>query len=309
MDAARSVPTTPGLPFEDGLGQRYFLNGPEHGATEVLLLRASFASVPSFEFALRDRASRLAPFRHASYARTRAIERTPGIEPRLKVVSDASTGIRLSELMAGAQARRVPLDINAALCLVRQLVPAIAMLHDRARDTAHGAIAPERLIVTPYGRLVILDYVLGAALEQLRFSRERYWSELRIALPPGPSAPRFDHRADVLQMGLVAMSLILGRQLREGEFEPRIGDVLASTWAVSQRGGFEPLPPGLRGWLARALQIDPVRSFQSGVDARVALDAVLGDGDLVASPASLQDFLARYHAAEPNPTTPATAGW
>jgi len=286
--------------FEDGLGQRSRLSDPAGAAgIEVLTLRPSFAIVPSFEFALRERAGRLALFRHASYLRVRSVERSAGVEPLLRVLSDAGQGLRLSELLAGAHARQVPIDINAALCLVRQLVPAVAMLHESAKEVAHGAIGIERLMVTPQARLLIVEYILGAGLEQLRYSRERHWNELRIPLPQGAGPARFDHRSDVLQIGVAALSLILGRPLRLEEFPNRIADVVASTWAVSPRGGFEPLPPGLRGWLGRALQIDPVRSFQSAVEARAELDAVLGDSELVASPASLEAFLTRYHASTP----------
>jgi hypothetical protein len=297
--AARLVRVdSPAVVFEDGLGQR-LRNLSDTAGGEVLALRTVFAAVPSFEFALRERVGRLASFRHTYYARVRGVERGTGMDQALRVVSDAGPGIRMSELLAGAHARRVPIDINAALCLVRQLVPAVAMLHESARDVAHGAIAPERLLVTPQARLVIVEHMLGAALEQLRYSRERYWAELRVPLPAGPNGVRFDHRSDVLQIGVVALSLILGRPLRTEEFPGRIGDVVASTWAVSPRGGFEPLPPGLRGWLARALQIDPHRSFQSAGEARAELDALLGDSELVASPASLEAFLARYEASDP----------
>jgi serine/threonine protein kinase len=301
MEAAARLPESDPLAvmFEDGLGQRFRVADPAGDAgLEILTLRSSFATVPSFEFALRERAGRLAPFRHAYYARVRSVERTSGVDPQLRVISDAGQGLRLSELLAGAQSRRVPIDINAALCVIRQLVPAVAMLHESARDVAHGALAPERLLVSSQARLLIVEYVLGAALEQLRYTRERYWTELRIPLPPSSLSPRFDHRCDVTQIGVVALSLILGRPLRQEEFPDRIADVVASTWAVSPRGGFEPLPPGLRGWLARALQLDPHRSFQSAVDARAELDTVLGDSELVAAPASLEAFLTRYHASE-----------
>jgi hypothetical protein len=291
--------------FEDGLGQRSRHSDPAGGpGTDVLTLRPSFATVPSFEFALRERAARLASFRHALFVRVRTVERTTGADPLLRVVSDAAQGIRLSDLLAGAHERQIPIDINAALCLLRQLVGAVAMLHERARDVAHGALSLERLVVTPRARLLIAEYILGAALEQLRYPRERYWSELRVALPVGPTA-RLDRRADVLQIGVTALSLVLGRQLRPEEFPNGLSNVVASTSAVSPRGGFEPLPPGLRGWLSRALQLDPGRSFESAVEARAELDTILGDSDLIASPASLDAFLARFSAGDPSvPSAP-----
>lgn len=301
MDAAARLipsPDSPRVVFEDGLGQRTrhadVSGGP---AAEILRLRPSFATVPSFEFALRERTGRLAGFRHPSFVRVRGVERSSDLDPLLTVVSDAPPGMRLSVLLAGAEARRVPLDIYAALCLVRQLVSAVAMLHEAVRDVAHGTLAAERLFVTPQARLLIAEPVLGSAVEQLQLPRERYWRELRVAVPPGTSRPRLDARTDVMQLGLVALSLVLGRPLRDDDVPLRLGELVSSVWAVSPRGGFEPLPHGLRGWLGRALQLDPQRSFASPGEARAELDAVLGDSELVSSPASLEAFLARYRAA------------
>ena len=296
--AVLPLSSPPTAAFVDGLGERRQIVDPTGNETiELLCLRNELAAVPSFEFALRERVSRLASFRHASYGRVRSVERLADRETALAVVSDHTEGVRLSDMLVNAEERRLGLDINIALCLIRQLVPAVAMLHESAPDTAHGAIGPERLVVTPDARLVIVEYVLGAALEQLHYSQERYWHQLRIPLPRAAGLPRFDQRADVTQIGVVALSLILGRPLRDDEYPSRIGDVVASTWAVSARGGFEPLPPGLRAWLGRALQLDARTAFESAIDAQAELDKVLGEGDHLASPTSLESFLTRYHAA------------
>src|SRR4051794_17055084 len=297
--AAVTVSRQPSVVFIDGLGERRQIADP--GGSELLeqlWVRKDLAAVPSFEFALRERVSRLATFRHAYYARVRGVERASDRDQTLTITSDAAPGIRMSELLARTEERRIPLDINAALCLIRQLVPAVAMLHETARDAAHGALGPERLIVTPTARLAIVEHVLGAALEQLRYSQERYWTDLRIALPRSPGLPRFDHRTDVTQIGVVALSLILGRALRDDEYPARVGDVVAATWAVSPRGGFEPLPIGLRAWLTRALQLDPKQSFASAIEARAELDKVIGDSDYIASPANLEAYLARVSSVD-----------
>jgi len=69
------------------------------------------------------------------------------------------------------------------------------MLHENEPDIAHGAIAAERLIITPGARVIVVEHVLASALEQLRFSHERYWKELRVALPVSVGLPRFDEHA------------------------------------------------------------------------------------------------------------------
>src|ERR1700733_7987920 len=203
-----AVPATPA--FEDGLGARHqVVDRARHEPVEMLCLRGDLTAIPSFEFALRERVAHLAAFRHACFGQVRSVERLKDSASTLALVSDITAGVRLSTILAFAEREEVTLDIDAALCLLRQLVPAIAMLHENEPDIAHGAIAAERLIVTPGARLIVVEHVLASALEQLRFSHERYWKELRIALPRGTGAALFTHRTDVAQLGVVALSLIL----------------------------------------------------------------------------------------------------
>src|SRR5262249_61352568 len=127
--------------------------------------------------ALRERAPRPANFRHAYYARVRRIDRHPS---GLAIVSDHVEGVRLSDMLRVSEERSLHLDLNAALCLLRQLVPSVALLHENARDVAHGLLAPERLIVTPRARLVVVEHVLGSAGDPVPFNRERAWQERRV---------------------------------------------------------------------------------------------------------------------------------
>ncbi|HEX7137963.1 MAG TPA: PEGA domain-containing protein, partial [Vicinamibacterales bacterium] len=281
MDPALA-PGTPSkaIVFQDGLGERRRISDVSGADTiEQLCLRGELTAIPSFEFALRERASRLANFRHVYYGRVRSVDRLTDPSSTLAIVSDSIKGVRLANLLAASERRPMTLDISASVHLIRQLVAAVAMMHENARDVAHGAIGPERIIVTPNARIVIVEYVLGAALEQLHYSQERYWKELRIALPPSTGLPRFDHRADVTQIGLVALSMILGRLLHEDEYPSRVGDVLAGAWAISSKGELEPLPPRLRQWIGRALQLEPHHSFSTALEARDELERVLSGDD------------------------------
>ena len=282
--------------FSDGLGERVVAaDGATGELLQILRLRPSLTAVPSFEFALRERAARLANFRHAYYARVRRIDRVAGPAPSLAIVSDHIEGTRLSDLLRVAEQKQLQLDINAALYLVRQLVPAVALLHENAREVAHGLIAPERLLVTPHGRLIIVEHVLAAAIEQLQFGRERLWQELRVAMPPSAGIPRFDHRADVTGTGLVALALVLGRPLRADDFPQRIPALLNESRERTALGNEQPLSPALRSWLARALQLDVRRAFASAPEALTALEEVVADDTAyVAAPVALETFLSRY---------------
>jgi PEGA domain-containing protein len=282
--------------FSDGLGDRVVAaDGATADLLQILRLRPALTAVPSFEFALRERTARLANFRHAYYGRVRRVDRSMSSASTLAIVSDHVEGIRLSEILRVAHEKGLQLDINAALCLIRQLVPAVAVLHENARDVANGLISPERLIVNPSARLVIVEHVLGAAIEQLQFGRERLWQEFRVAMPPSAGLPRFDHRADVTGIGIVALSLVLGRPIAADEYPNRIQALLTEARERSALGEEQALSPQLRGWLARALQLDVRRAFGSATEAMGAFEEIFGDDSMyVPAPVALETFLSRY---------------
>src|SRR5476649_365260 len=166
MEPARASSTpTSAVVFHDGLGERRRTSEATGEDTlELLCLRRELTAIPSFEFALRERASRLANFRHTYFGRVRSVDRLNDVGATLAIASESTRGIRLSHLLTPSEKRPVTVDINAALHLLRQIVSAVAMLHESDPDIAHGAIGPERIIVTPNARVVIVEYVLGAAL-------------------------------------------------------------------------------------------------------------------------------------------------
>jgi len=287
--------------FRDSLGERLITAGAgQNELLEVLHLRRELTAASSFEFALRERAARLANFQHTAYARVRQIDRLPPPDGRLAIVSEHVPGWRLAEILSVVQERHLELDINAALCLIKQLVHGVAILHQHARGVAHGALGPERVVITAHARLVIVEYVLGSALERLEMTRERLWRELRIAVPPAAGGPHFDPRADVTQLGAIAMALVLGCPLASDDYPDHMAELLAMATENRTLGGRRPLSKPLRAWLARALQLDLHRSFPSAIEAESELEALLiAEPSYVAAPVALETFLALYQRSMP----------
>jgi serine/threonine protein kinase len=304
--------------FEDGLGQRWCGTSSSGEPLEVLALRPEIAAATTFEFLLRERVSRLASFRHASFARVRDVERVTQGESSLAVVSDRVAGARLSDLLTVAEQQLQPFPVDAAFALARQIVPALAAMHEEARDACHGAVAPERIVVTPDGRVVVVEHVLGAVLAQLGFSPSQYWKELRIALPTTAGEPRFDRRSDVTQLGVTVLALFLGRPITDDEYPTQMSALVHGTYGLG--GGFEPFPEWLQVWLGRTLQLDPRRSFANAIEARDAFASCLEHVDERAGQAALMKFLkdlgltaSDFHGAllesllQPEPSTTSTA--
>jgi hypothetical protein len=292
---AHTSSSTP-VAFQDGLGQRRLSVSAANESLELLALREELTAVSSFEFALRDRVSRLSSFQSEHYGRVRGVERVGKTGTTLAIVSEHVPGVRLSEVLAFAESRLLPIETNAALCLIRQLIHALALLHQKMPDVCHGAVGPERIIVTAQARLVLVEHVLGAALDQLHYTHEQYWKTLRIPLARTGSGPQFDRRSDITQAGVTALALIIGRPIAEDDYPTRIAEMASGTWALSATGAIEPLPAALRDWLMRAIQLDPRNPFPSALEAWAELDRVLHYSDPIAEVAALKSFLTRYHA-------------
>jgi hypothetical protein len=263
---------------------------------------SSELSAAPLEVGLRDRVNRLAGFHHPAVNHIHSVDRV-NAGTTLAVISESAPGVRLSDLLAAAEKHHIALDISTALCVIRQYLPAMAALYEHDREIAHGALAPERLVISSSAQLTVVDHAMGASIAQLRYSHQRYWKDLRVALPRSASLPIFDHRVDVLQAGVVALSLILGRGLHDDEYPTKVPELVGSAWANSAAGDLQPLPSSLRSWLSRALQIELRTAFTSVADA-AEFERMLSTVGYDAEPAHLERFLARY---QKNTGSPAPA--
>ena len=290
---APSLAPSPTIVFRDGLGERRRVADPTGRESVDLWYVSRELSGPALEAGLRDRVKRLASFQHPSVNHVHGMDRVNN-GATLAVISESALGARLADLLATAGHHQLPLDVSAALCVIRQYLPALAALHDHDHEIAHGAFGPERLVITPGGQVLVVDHAMGGALEQLHYSRERYWKDLRVAVPRSAGLPHFDHRVDVMQAGLVALSLILGRSLTDEEYPAKVPELVGSAWAISAAGDLQPLPAPLRAWLAYALQIDVRSAFTSVAQASAEFERMLSSIGYAADAASLERFLARY---------------
>jgi len=276
--------------FDDGLGVRRL----EYDETSGDLVEKLYVSLmlSKHSAALRERATRLANFRHPRFPRVRGVEVSDDHKV-VAVVSDPVEGVRLSEVIAQSQQNRLGIEVHAALQVGREVLPALATLHG-SRTVTHGALAAERLVLTRTGRIVVSDYSLGAAMEKLQYPRPRLWKDFRVAMPPAAGMPRFDPRADVAHVALVMLELILGRPLTVTEFPDSLKTLLG---AASERLGaraHRPLSSSLRAWFEQALPIDARKPLGTALDAQIALeDAIKRERAYAPDPGTLRQLATR----------------
>jgi serine/threonine protein kinase len=294
----QSVAPSADVVFRDALGERRRMVDSTGHEAELLCISAELTSVPAFEPALTRTVNRLIDFRHPSFQKVRHIERFEPGTPT--IVSDAVHGVRLSRLLTSIAERGIALEVGAVICITRQILTAVDAFHAYDRDLSHGALGPERVIINSNAKVIVADYMLGPALEQMRYSHQHYWKSLRVGLPRSAGATKFDHSVDVLQIGSITLALLLGRLLKDDEYSAKLVDVINSTLAPGGTGEFVAHKPELRDWLLRSIQSDPNHSFSSASEAGAALDSMQSEEERAAGMASLERVLMRHHGVTPS---------
>lgn len=278
-------------PFSDALGYRVLGFDKKSGdRLEMLRLRPQLASSPAFEAAVRERQRRLVDFRHAAFARVRQIDRPAGQNAALAIVSNYADGQRLSELLRQAQTSGVAIELIAAVCMLQQMVAAVAQLHALGADLSHGSLNPERLVVTAAGRVMITEYVAGAGLAALGLTPQQAWQDYRLALPPDGSES-FTQASDVYQLGYLGLTLVSGKSIYDRTYPPPFATALRNAEEITAEGRPQPLHPAIVSWLTRALRLGG--PFASAVDAQASLDEAIASAGLVATPDVVAELVAR----------------
>lgn len=256
----------------DGFGDRLLMfDNTSAPSWEILRFRPALAREPAFERALRQRVEQLTSFRHPAFPLVRPLK-SFAQEDGLAVVSTFAPGVRLTEAI------KRPRGIPFTLRLLHQLVPALAALQQHDRDICHGAIDVDRILVTAEGQLTVREHMLGSGLANLHLPAATLWSDYQIiAASADVASPDFDARTDVIQVGILVLSLLAGRRVLPQEYPDRIEALLDE---IAQRNDRRTLADfqRLRYWLERALQLDEYM-FESAVDAAAALADLHSDAD------------------------------
>jgi hypothetical protein len=238
------------------LGARTVQRDDRHGAVDVLVLDGPLATAAA-EKAIQARIAAVAALPEALIAPVHRLDRC---EDALQVVSTAVPGVRMSALLEQLATRSLVLTDAAMLELIARVIRAVSELHAMPGRPVHGALTPAHVVLTADG-IVLTDAVYGSALEALQWNRDRLWRSFGLVLPTAPSVIHFDQRADVTQLGAVALAIALRRPLHADEYPRAITDLVAKATERLAAGS------AMRMWFQQALQLHPRATFDSAVDA------------------------------------------
>jgi PEGA domain len=278
----------------DGLGRRSLSFDRETGAIlERLYVRPELAV---FEQILKKRVAHLSTLEDERFAYPFAVERDASTG-ELVVVAEFVTGSRLSELLdVSADAAVVP-GVDVALGYLLDALPALSVIHTQSRLT-HGLIDASRTVLTDEGQVVFLDVAFGSAVERLHLSRQRLWAEFGVSASPGAGPVVFDETADVTQVALGALMLVLGRNLKPREYPDAVPTLLMEVIEVAHIRGSTSFASGLQRILQRSLPLPGRRPYTSAEEALADVrQLVRREIGLDVCRQAIVDFVAQMDAA------------
>ena len=275
--------------ISDGLGDRLLMfDNTAAAPLELLRFRPALANAPGFERTLRDSLQRLASFKHPAFTQARSLQRLE-VDDGLALISTHIEGKRLSDIFSRTD-RHDGMHPAFATWLIRQLTTALADFHAQGDGIAHGALTADRIVLTPERSLVIVEHVLGAALDERHFSTDRLWRDVGV-VTARTDAPPLDKRNDIVQLALAVLSVLLGRRITPDDY-PKNLDALLDEFARTSGKRSPTLAGPLRRWLEEAL--DPAAGFETAVAAGEGLRAFgyLGEHIAIGAPPIIEHMQA-----------------
>ncbi len=198
-----------------------------------------------------------------------------------------------SELFSGPWAR---------VCLRLVLAAAEALAHAHARGVVHRDIKPSNLMVTPEGRVVVIDFGLAVAEGTDRMTRSgAFLGSLPYMAPEqvrGEQAA-IDPRTDVYSLGVCLYELLtLASPFESPSAETTRANILAGK-AVPVRRRNSTVGADVALLCSVAMDVDPRRRYQHMTDFAADLAAILEHRAIAARPAGVWRAAVRWSRRHP----------
>ncbi len=167
-----------------------------------------------------------------------------------------------------------PLPLGTLIEIMVAVLDALAAAH--ATGIIHRDLKPDNVFVTTTGRTKVLDFGIAKLKPELAGVTPQTHTGALLGTPHymSPEQARglsADHRSDIYQVGVMLFEAVTGRRLFEADALYNLLHqhiAVAPPSASSLRGD---VPPSLDAIIARCLEKDPERRFQSAAELAQAL--------------------------------------
>ncbi len=223
----------------------------------------------------------------------------PRIAQLYDFIEDDGAPCIVMEYVAGPtieeELRRGPMPLHTAITIVEMVADAVGYLHQRG--IMHRDIKPSNVKLRPDGSPVLLDFGIARGEGDPRLTR----TGMIIGSPQTIAPEQFegrtaDARSDIWALGVLFYEMVTGRPPFTGDSLAAVANVILSSDPIAPSDRVKTLPARVDALVARCLERDPARRFQT---AEALVEALR---ELRRVTPQLGQSAAAGHA-------PATAGW
>ena len=184
--------------------------------------------------------------------------------------------VMVMECVEGMDLRRTlekGITLDQAMAYTRQVLMALEYAH--SREVIHRDIKPSNIMVTPEGRVKVLDFGLALALPDARLTTTgALVGSMHYIAPELISGEAHDARSDLYALGVTLYEMITGNLPIEGtNYAQVIGGLLMQS-PVSPSQVNRMIPPELSSVVMKALAKDRQERWQTASEFLKALDAL-----------------------------------
>ena len=207
--------------------------------------------------------------------------------------TEGETTYAVLELIEGetlrAKLKAAALPLKKAIDYGVQLANGLAAAHEK--DIVHRDLKPENIMVTPDGRIKVLDFGLARSdtpTEVSEGATKTHATEAGLVMgtlgymsPEQAKGRRADRRSDVFALGCVLYEMVTGKRAFPGDSQAEsLSAILRDDPPAMHLSGRQ-VPVGLESVVSRCLEKDPDQRFQSARDLAFTLQAVTLEGSAI----------------------------
>jgi serine/threonine protein kinase/tetratricopeptide (TPR) repeat protein len=222
----------------------------------------------------------------------------------------AASGVRAREVLAERLGAASGVDWNAAffergwveLCLRIAREIAAALQHAHQRGVLHRDVKPSNVLVTPGGRVRLLDFGLAALSNESGLTR----TGTQMGSLPYMAPEQVDGRTelvgpatDVYGLGVTLYELLALRRAFDGANEMAVRKAVLEARPAPIRSLNPAVPPDVETVVAKAMESDPARRYASAADFARDLGNLLELRPIEARPPSRLHRVVRWTQRRP----------
>jgi eukaryotic-like serine/threonine-protein kinase len=267
----------------------------------VKRLRSSLSDEPSFLNMFLDEARLAARLNHPNVVHTYEVGEHDG---SYFIAMEFLEGQSLNKIIREASRTGVEVPVGVATRIVSDALLGLHHAHElrdydgRPLEIIHRDISPHNVFVTYEGVVKLVDFgIAKAALSSTQTEVGVLKGKVAYMSPEQAMGSAIDRRADVFSMGIVLWELLTRKRLMTGDSAAATLNRLLNTPVPRVSAALPSVDPDLDAIVAKALEKDPARRYQTALEMREALEAWTVSSGRVARPEAVGQKVSQMFAA------------